>query len=202
VVELARKKRHLHLIERLHAGKALSKSELDELKEFESPTSADDVKKKDGFITKKIPELAKALDCTARTVRNWISEGMPVRADKTYDIEAIRAWRRERDNRRKPSEKEAYETKILKARLRNLELEHQEKMAKLVSREEVDRRNVAKIIAVKRELLALPRALAKQLEHQEARRIEAILQEKINGVILKFSGQDQTMEEQENEIRR
>jgi ribosomal protein L29 len=140
-------------------------------------------------IARTLPQLSRELGVASRTLRNWIGEGMPVRDDRTYDIEAIRAWRAGRDSRRKSTEAEELDNEIRRARLRNLDLEYKARVGQLVPKEDIDRRDVARVIAVKRELLAIPRALAKPLEHLEARKIEAILKDKIHQVIRKFSGQ-------------
>jgi phage terminase Nu1 subunit (DNA packaging protein) len=193
ILEMATKKRHIYLLEKMQIGKSLTKSELEELKEFEShgkkETEKPSAKEVPIGIVKTIPEVAKQLGCTSRTVRNWVSEGMPVGPNKTFDIEAIRMWRQQRDNRRKPSESEELDNKIRRIRLKNLELDHKQKIGQLISLNDVEQGRVARILAVKQELLALPRALAKLLENCEARKIETILREKIDQTIKKFSGQ-------------
>lgn len=191
ILQMAEKKRHIYLLERMHKGKTLTKKELQELREFESkgkkPT---EVKQSNPNIVSSPQKLAKALQCTTRTVRNWIGEGMPVRADKTFDIEAVRSWRNDRDNRRKtPTEEEKINIEIKKQQLQKLKDESSARTGELISRAEVDKKNAAKVLAVKQQLLAMPRALAKALEHLEARQIEAILKDKINDAIRKFSGQ-------------
>lgn len=190
IVQMARTKRHIHLLEKVQKGKTLSKKELEELKEFESKENKDPSKSnKDRNVVPTIPVLAKELGCSSRTIRNWIGEGMPVRPDKTYDLNAIRNWRTARDNRRKPSQSEELDNAIKKARLRELDVAHKARMGQLIPLDEVEKGRVARILAVKSELLAFPRAMAKVLEHCEARQIEALLKDKINQVIKKFSGQ-------------
>lgn len=144
---------------------------------------------KDVAIARTQAELGAALDATARTVRNWIAEGMPIRDDGTFDIEAVRTWRLDRDSRRKSKEKEQYEVKILQERLREYELKRKVQEGLLISLEEVERGRVARILAVKQDLLAMPRAMAKVLEHLDARQIEVLLKDKIHHAIRKFSGQ-------------
>jgi hypothetical protein len=58
---------------------------------------------------------------------------------------------------------------------------------KLISVEEVEAGKVARIMAVRRTLLAIPRAVAPQLVDMEAREIEALLMERMREVCIPFS---------------
>lgn len=193
VIEVANKKRHIYLLEKTHKGKHLTKKELEELKEYEEKHQG---KKKKGKvkpnknIVSTIPQLAKEIGCGARTIQNWKSEGMPVRPDKTYDVKAIQKWREERDNRRKPTEVEKTEEQKKKIQLEILSMDLKVRKGELISLEDVEKGRVARVLAVKQELLAVPRAMAKALENMEARQIEALLKSKMNQIVTKFSGQD------------
>lgn len=134
VVELAQKKRHLHLLERMHQGKPLSRRELEELKAFEAQQKAP----ADG-IARNIPELARALGVATTTVRYWKYEGIPRRADGLYDVEVVRAWRKTRDNRRTAKPASAVDEAVQQERVRKLKIANDREMGLLVPRDDVQR---------------------------------------------------------------
>ena len=80
LAEIARKKRYLHLIEKMHGGKALSKQEIKELEELE-------VEMVGQGVVKTMEEVAKIMDVSYRTVQRWKKDGMPVTKDGYYDLD-------------------------------------------------------------------------------------------------------------------
>jgi hypothetical protein len=122
-----------------------------------------------------------------------------------YDLEAIRVWASGEDliedhpgsKERVPyppsedngelNSKSHYETKLKKVQAQLKALELAQKEGKLIPVEEVEAGRVARVTAVKRSLLAVPRALAPQLMGLEAREIEAILMEKMREICTRFS---------------
>ena len=183
LAELARKKRYLHLIEKMHSGTPLTKPEIRELEEFEAEPL-------DPTVVKTMEEVAKVMDVSYRTVQRWKKDGMPVTADGFYDLDAIRVWHDERGiTDGEETEGKAYwEEKIRKYKASLLELDLKKATGELVSREEVERGRITRIIAVKRTLLALPTRLAPVLSMQEPREIEAVLYESIAEIIDEFAG--------------
>ena len=85
LAEIAKKKRHLHLIEKLHSGQALSRQEITELETFE----ADPL---DPAVVRTIEEVAKVMDVSYRSVQRWKRDGMPQTRDGNYDLDAIKEW--------------------------------------------------------------------------------------------------------------
>ena len=133
IIQMAKKKRHIFLLEKMQKGKTLTKKELEELEQFENagkkkPKPLAKQKEKGNIVT-GVPAVARAIGCSARTVRNWIGEGMPELGGKRFDVDAIKAWRIERDNRRKNDEINRYEIAIKKAQLLKLNLENQGRQA-------------------------------------------------------------------------
>ncbi|MDD5585147.1 MAG: helix-turn-helix domain-containing protein, partial [Candidatus Omnitrophica bacterium] len=178
---IARKKRYLHLIEKLHSGTPLTKPEIKELEEFEKEPQ-------ESPIVKSAEEVAQFMDVSERTVYRWRNEGMPVTKDGYYDLERIRVWFEEREKTGDGEGKAYWEEKIRKYRATLLELELKKATAELISSEEVDHGRIARVIAVKRSLLALPTRLAPALSMQEPREIEVILYEAISEIIDEFAG--------------
>ena len=183
LAELARKKRYLHLIEKMHSGTPLTKPEIRELEEFEAEPL-------DPTVVKTMEEVAKVMDVSYRTVQRWKKDGMPVTADGFYDLDAIRIWHDERGiiDGEETEGKAYWEEKIRKYKATLLELDLRKATGEVISSEEVDRGRITRIIAIKRSFLALPTRLAPALAMQEPREIEAILYEAIAEIIDEFAG--------------
>jgi len=181
LAELARKKRYLHLIEKMHSGKPLSNTEIRELEIFEKEPQSD-------TVVKTADEVAEVMDVSERTIYRWRNEGMPVTADGFYDLEKIRLWVEEREKAENESGKIFWEAKIRKYKATLLEIDLKKAQNELVSREEVERDEVARIVAVKRSFLALPTRMAPILAMKEPREIEALLYEAIGEIIDEFAG--------------
>ncbi len=181
LADIARKKRYLHLIEKLHSGTPLTKVEIKELEEFEKEPQ-------EPTIVKSAEEVAQFMDVSERTVYRWRNEGMPVTKDGYYDLERIRVWFEEREKTGDGEGKAYWEEKIRKYKATLLELELKKVQSQLVSSEEVERGRILRVIAVKRAFLALPTRLAPALSMQEPREIEVILYEAISEIIDEFAG--------------
>jgi len=193
LAELARKKRYLHLIEKLHSGTPLTKSEIKELEEFE----ADPL---DPTVVKTIEEVAKVMGVSYRTVQRWKKDDMPVTQEGYYDLDAIKAWHDERGivDGEETEGKAYWEEKIRKYKASLLELDLKKATGELISRDEVDRGRIIRIIAVKRSFLALPTRLAPVLAMREPRDIETVLYEAIAEIIDEFAGERNVRTEQNN----
>jgi phage terminase Nu1 subunit (DNA packaging protein) len=183
LAEIARKKRYLHLIEKLHSGTALSKQEIKELEDFETEPLGD-------TVVKTIEEVARIMDVNWRTVYRWKREGMPVTKDGYYDLDEIKRWY---DGRSGSIDEETegkiyWETKLRKYKASLLELELKKVTGELLLRDEVEKGRIARIIAVKRAFLALPTRLAPVLAMKEPREIEVELYEAISEIIDEFAG--------------
>jgi len=183
LAEIARKKRYLHLIEKLHSGTALSKQEIKELEDFEAEPLGD-------AIVKTIEEVAKIMEVNWRTVYRWKRDGMPVTKAGFYDLDEIKKWY---DGRTGNADEEIegkiyWETKLRKYKATLLELELKRVTGELLPRDEVEKGRIARIIAVKRAFLALPTRLAPVLAMKEPREIEVELYEAISEIIDEFAG--------------
>lgn len=90
VVEMAKKKRHIHLLEKLQRGKTLSRAETNEIEKFERGSVPP------GYVTTQ-EEVAEAFGVDPRTVRRWAIKGMP-RDAHGYNILKIDKWRQRKDD--------------------------------------------------------------------------------------------------------
>lgn len=182
LAEIARKKRHLHLIEKMHGGKVLTNPEIVELKQFEaeplSPT-----------VVKTMEEVARVMGVSYRTVQRWKQDGMPTTQDGFYDLDQIKEWHAARSDKDEIQvSKEYWEERISSYKASLLELDVKKATGELISKEEVERGRIDRIIAVKRTFLALPTRIAPALSMREPREVEAILYEAITEIIDEFSG--------------
>jgi len=195
LAEIAKKKRHLHLIEKLHNGKALTKQEIAELEQFEAEPLAP-------TVVKTLEEVAKVMEVSYRTVYRWKKDGMPVMGDGFYDLEQIKMWHTQRrDKNKNPATegKDFWDEKIRKYKAAMLELELKKATGDFVSRDEVEKGRIARVIAVKRTLLALPTRLAPALAMKEPREIEVALYESLSEIIDEFAGTRRLQDEVYNE---
>jgi len=191
LAEIARKKRYLHLVEKMHRDKTLTKQEIDELAEFEAEAAG-------STVVRTMNEVAKVMEVNERTVQRWKREGMPVTKDGFYDLNEIKSWQNEREgNAQRQTEGKAYwEAKIREYRAGKLKAELEKINEALLSREEVEQGRLMRIIAVKRSFLALPTRIAPTLAMKEPREIEAILYEAIGEIIDEFAGEKNFKEAQ------
>ncbi len=185
LADIARKKRHLHLIEKLHSGKPLSKSEINELDDFESEPLAP-------AVVNTMEEVAKVMEVSYRTVQRWKKDGMPITTDGHYNLDAIRLWH---DGRATAEGEEAqgkayWDEKIRKYKATLLQLDLAKATGELVSRKEIETGRLARITAIKRALLAIPTRLAPVLAMKKPREIETHLYETIAEIIDDFAGGD------------
>lgn len=185
LVEMAKKRRRIHLVEKLATGKpqtpSLTKSEIKELETFEIPAGSP-------TVVDSQEKVAKILGVSDRTVRHWIKEGMPVTPQNQYDLIEIRSWRLLRDKRKKSKESkkkdaELWETKYREYKAKLAEITLKQKLGQLIPRAQVESQLVQVSLAIKRSLLALPRSVAPQLVGLETREIEVILSGRIKEAI-------------------
>lgn len=182
LADIAKKKRHLFLIEKLHNGKALTKPEIAELEQFEAEPLPP-------AVVRTMEEVARIMGVSYRTVQRWKMDGMPVNKDGFYDLEAVKVWHSERIGKDEAEEgKSFWDEKIRKYKAGMLEIELKKATGELVEKDEVEKGRIARIIAVKRSLLALPTQLAPVLAMKEPREIEVLLNEALAEIIDEFSG--------------
>jgi hypothetical protein len=186
LVEVAKKKRQIHLLDKLQKGKPLSISEIRELEQFEGGTLPPGVVRTQG-------EVAKALRVDKRTVERWVSDGMPREPEGYYNLIDIQAWRLvKKEKGSNPDEKEKIKWDIryreYKARLAEFELK--KAYGQVINRELVEAGMIARILAVKSALWALPKVVAPVVSGMEPREAEAYLRERVKEIFLQFAERD------------
>jgi len=177
LIEIAVKKRLAHLIQKLHQG-SLSQNEIKELRQLGgTPLPA-------GCVwTQK--EIAEAFNVALRTVQRWAERGMPKEPEEYYHLVKISYWKMA-DEIDKTSEENWGE--INKKYLALIhELEYKSLKKKLVSREEVEAGQIARVVAVTQSFGALPREVAPAMEGMSVKEREAFLTERINDIRNQFA---------------
>jgi len=183
LVEMAKKRRHLHLVEKLSQGRsstpALSKSEIKELAGLEQPEGPP-------AVVDTHEKVAKAFGVSDRTIRHWVKDGMPVCSNGKFDLLEIRTWRYLRNKRnegKKTSSRESWETRFRKHKALSAQIDYEERIGRLILREVVEKELVVLSMTVKMALLSLPKELAPQLEGLNVRQINDLLSRRIKEVI-------------------
>ncbi|MEK7851170.1 MAG: hypothetical protein AAB275_04745, partial [Deltaproteobacteria bacterium] len=87
LVEVAKKKRQIHLLDKLQKGKPLSTAEIRELEQFEGGGALPP------GVVRTQGEVASALRVDKRTIERWVSDGMPREPEGDYNLIDIPAWR-------------------------------------------------------------------------------------------------------------
>lgn len=185
LVSMAKKKRHVHLVEKL-AKRSLTPREIKELEKFEKNPLPPGVVETQG-------DVSRAFGKTKRTVENWKTDGMPVRDDGMYDLVKIAEWyfRRlfERKFANKKDEKESLEIDLKRIKVAEADLKLKERRGELIPHEEVKQQRIERIMAVKRVMFAVPRQVAAVLAvMSDPREIEAYMTEKMRDICNTFAG--------------
>lgn len=183
VVKIAKSRRHLKMMEDLQQGKTLTPAQIRELAEYEGGGEADP-----GILATQ-EQIAKVFRVTVRTVRNWIESGMPVMKTGRYDLAEIVAWKFMRDqavlSEGRKSDDWVGLYRECKAKIEEIKLWTIK--GNVIPKQEVEQGLVQVSIAIKRALLALPRAIAPRLVGLEPREIEAVLRERVEEIINLFA---------------
>ena len=188
VLELARKKRHIHLLEKVQSGRALTAHELKELSEFEhSPAPP-------AGCVKTTKEIAKAFKISHRSAQRWAEEGMPKTSDGFYDLTEIYAWRLAKLEQKNEDESKVvrWEDYFRQYKALLAELEYKRKLSEVVSREEVEQDWIERILTVKKAFLSLPKRLAPQVVGVDIRTAEAVIDKRIREIISGFAKRAET----------
>ena len=189
LVEVAKKKRQIHLLDKLQKGKPLSTAEIRELEQFEGGALPPGVVRTQG-------EVAKALRVDKRTVERWVNEGMPREPEGYYNLIDIQAWRivkNERDKTPDEKEKIKWDIKYREYKARLAEFELKKAYGQVISRELVEAGMIARILAVKSALWALPKVAAPVVSGMDTREAEAYLRERVKEIFLQFAEREDTM---------
>lgn len=192
IVDMAKKKRHLALVEKMQQGKTLKPGELKELEQFEAQTKKAEEPAQPPLppgVVRTQNDLAIAVRKTLRTIGYWISEGMPVNPDGTYHIATIVEWRVLRDTNKIQAGDDDQKRELEKIKTERAKFELEQLKSELIPRAQVDQENARKVLALKTSLLTLPKILAPRLFGMTEKEIHHTLTERIKDIIRVFSGE-------------
>lgn len=184
ILEVAKKKRHLALLEKVNRGSALTSGELKELKRFqgEEELPAGQVDSLDA--------VARAFGVSSRTAERWSQAGMPKSEEGGYDLIEIQAWKTLKGAQHKDDsedKKTEWDVKYRQMKALIAEIQYKKLTGDLVPREEVEATMMNRIVAIKRQFLALPKRVAPQLEGLEVIEREELLMDRLKEIIQGFA---------------
>jgi len=184
IVEMAKKKRQLYLLEKLHDNKkSLSRAEMKELDEYFG-------KKMPSGIVKTQEELAKKLDVSLRTIGYWVKDGLPKTQEGYYDLSKIQEWRFSKNKQSRKTElKEGvdWESEYRKYKAKLAEMEWKEKKGQLVPVRDVEHEVIQEFLRIKQRLLFLPKIIAAQTVGLDIRKVESLCRSRIEEIINDFA---------------
>ncbi|MFA5015386.1 MAG: hypothetical protein WC549_07590 [Actinomycetota bacterium] len=185
ILNVAKKKRHMYLLEKLQKGKSLSVAEFKELESFEGNPIPPG-------IVRTQREIAEAFHVSKRTIENWVSDGMPRTKEGYYNLLEINTWKENKGRKDiGVSQKELWDTDFRKTKAKLAEIELKKKTGELISLEDVDKGRVERVLVIKQALLALPKAMAPVLAAMDdPRDIQEYVNGKMRDMIAQFSGQN------------
>lgn len=188
---MAKKKRHIYLLEKLKQGKSLTPAELKELEKLEAGPLPPPPKEPEAHpgIARNQKELAMAVGKSLRTIGNWIAEGMPVRPDGSYHIATVVEWHVMRNVKKMEgygSRSEAEEA-LQKIKAEKAQMELDQMKSELVKKSEVARENAKKIQALKTALLTMAKKLAARLVGLKEKEIYLVMHKDISQMLRIFS---------------
>jgi phage terminase Nu1 subunit (DNA packaging protein) len=188
IIEMAKKRRHIHLLEKMQRGKSntpsLKPSEIKELEKLASDPNSP------GIVDSQ-EKVAKIFNVSVRTVARWAKDGMPVTPQGMYDLLDIRAWRLVKNKRAGAKEKEnnqdLWDSRYREYKARLAEITLKKATGDLIPKETIERELVQVSLTVKHAFLGLPKQVAPQLAGLDPRPIEVILSKRIKEIINEFA---------------
>lgn len=188
IVEMAKKRRHIHLLEKLQRGKSntpsLTKGEIKELEKLAADPNSP------GIVDSQ-EKVAKIFKVSVRTVARWAKDGMPVTSQGMYDLLEIRAWRTVKNQRAhskvKENNQDLWDARYREYKAKLAEIALKKATGELIPRELIESELIHVSLTVKHAFLGLPKQVAPQLAGLEPRPIEVILSKRIKEIVNEFA---------------
>jgi phage terminase Nu1 subunit (DNA packaging protein) len=154
-------------------------------------------------------DVAKVFGKSERQIIRWKDDGMPVRDDGNYCVADIQTWRAQQELEKRSTvdkqtsrELDLAELELRKEKLRSVQLINDERLGRLVAREEVERQNIRKVATLKDKLLGVPTIMAPQLVGLDVLTIEEVLRLKMEDLIDEFASDRQIADTKGKKRRR
>lgn len=192
VVEAAKQKRHIALLEKFKRGEDLEPREIIELEGYENQAIDNPAAQIQGMLFATQKQAADYAGVSTRTIRNWVKEGMPMAPGKQYAAVYLDAMKKNDGSqadvikdRRNIGDAENKELKNLL-----LKMTIDERKGILISLDEVEEGRIERIQITKTVLLGLARKLPPLLKDKSTREMTVVLRKEIEHCINIFSGKE------------
>ena len=194
-VEIATRRRHLFLLEKLKNSQILTAKETDELTVIEKKTGSKK-QSKSAIAAEQVirtqAAAAKYAGVDDRTIRRWVKNKMPRTGEGHYiksmlDFYKSNSGSQTTDAKKRGGEAEA-NLKETKSQLLSIELKL--KQGQLVPIEDLEKQRITRITVVRRALMNVGRKLAPQLAVlKEPRLIQAKIDSEMEDIVNTFAGE-------------
>ena len=202
LIEIAKKKRYIALVEKVQRGTITSK-ELKELEAFEDPN--DKPKIVDGTVD--LPTLALYFEKSPRMIRRYVKQGMPVLRDKLGEIsrfnvsEVFKWYYRFQLGVDENDSKDYWDKEYKKNRAQYYETLRKKEEGTLIDFK--DHLSIVKnqVRSIKAGFLRLPKHIAPKLYQQDPKVICDMMDEEIRFIINQFAGAGQSVKNSKKDIK-
>jgi len=189
LIEYARKKRHMHLVEKLGKGQ-LTEKETHELERYEKEAKGETAELCDGTVD--IATIAVYLEKSVKSIRRYVEAGMPAVKSPTGEILRFKVsesfkWFYSREGYDDGS-RTKWDIEYRKNKAKLSEIELKEKERELIPYEEHVSILKNQIRGIKAGFLRLPKYVAPRLYQQEPKVICERLDNELRYIIGQFSG--------------
>ncbi len=141
-------------------------------------------------IIKTQKEAASYANVNTRTIRRWVKNGMP-RTEQGFYIKGMLDFYKKNEGTAPDEDKlrqQKAEASLKETKFQLAELELKFKQGEFLKREDYEKQQIAKIIAVKRALLVLGRKIAPRVAKlRNIRGVQKIINEEVRNIIERFA---------------
>ena len=123
-----------------------------------------------------------------RTIRRWVKNGFPRAEGGGYPAAILDIFKKNDGSADSKEQLREEEIGYKSAKRRLIEMELAIKEGRLITKEQIEKERIERILAVKRVLLSLPRKLPGRLRGKGTRKMQEIIKREVEQAIGVFSG--------------
>jgi len=195
-LEPGRQKYIQNVYDKLNDKKKITTHESEQLEKFETDCRDKHTNRR---TVKTLKEVARHLGRGVRSVSDYKKKsGLPQNSDGTYDLDDLDKWWLSHEGEKElsfqgmdgdivKSDKATWDIRLVMAKTRTAEINLEEKLGALISKEDVELQRVARITETKTALTGLERKLPPLLEGHDKRTMEKILHQEIEDLLNRFA---------------
>ncbi len=196
LIDLARKKRYIFLVEKMGRGETLTSKELKELENLSKYFEKSEDKPIVLEGTVDLPTLAVYLEKSHRMIRRYVKQGMPVIRDADGEISKFKVsevfkWYYSGKGTDEEGGREYWDIEYKKSRAKLNDLFLKEKKKEIIPFAEHVSIVKNQIRGIKSGFLRLPKYIAPKLSQQDPKVICEILDKEIRSIINQFAKRKQ-----------